>query len=191
MKKITTALLMTLIFYLDSNGQITKGNWLVGGNFSYSGAKSKGNDAVNSKTRNIDIVSNVGFFLHDKIAAGIKLNTAFSKQKYPQVDGSTNSIVQNKYGIGPFLRYYFLNAENRINIFSDVNANYSVTSNKSNDVRSKEIDYSFFAGAVVFLNTSVGMEFLLGYNNSNAVNADAVGESIQFKIGFQIHLEKE
>ena len=36
MKKITTAVLMLLIFYLNSNGQITEGNWLVGGTGRFS-----------------------------------------------------------------------------------------------------------------------------------------------------------
>jgi hypothetical protein len=191
MKKITILVLVTFFLSINSKGQITKGNWLLGGNLAYSKLNSEGNDAINSKSRNIDIMSNIGYFLYDKLAAGIKLNTLSSKQKYPQVNGTYNTIVQNRIGIGPFIRYYFLGTDERVNIFSDAGILYSYLSNRSTSSVEKSLEYSISAGTVIFLNTSVGLEFLLAYNNTKVFNIDAKGETFQFKIGFQIHLEKE
>ncbi len=49
------------------------------------------------------------------------------------------------------------------------------------------------AGPVIFFNTSVGLEFLLGYSSSIEDIKDRYKNSIQgfqIGIGFQIHLEK-
>ena len=84
--------LSMLMYGFAATGQITKGNWMVGGNFSYSRQNSSGNDASNSIFRKIDIEPNVAYFFYDKIAAGINLNVIFTKDKRP----STNRTdIQN------------------------------------------------------------------------------------------------
>ncbi len=125
---------------------------------------------------------------------GIKLGAKLDKVKIPQVNGTNNTLIGNQLGIGPFIRYYFLNINNRVNVFSDASAQYSFITSKSTgsiENKFKSIDYSIFVGSVIFLNSSVGLEFLLGYNNSKALDIDSRGEALQLRVGLQIHLEKE
>ena len=180
---------IAMICITNASGQVNKGNWLVGGNFAYAKSNSSGIDATNSKGRSIEIASNIGYFVFDKFATGIKINSQFTKEKYPQVNGSYTSQFQNIVGLGPFIRYYFLKPDNRINVFSDAAFLYSVYSNNNAGSTQKSIDYTMAAGAAIFFNTTVSMEFLLDYKNSNTLKFDAKEEKIAFKIGFQIHLE--
>jgi hypothetical protein len=55
--------------------------------------------------------------------------------------------------------------------------------------------FSASAGPVIYFNSSVGMEFLLGYYSRKEViqqNGDIINhqKGFQIGIGFQIHLEK-
>lgn len=183
------------ISVINSFGQLTKNNWLVGGALSYSNSQSKGVDAANSKTSALDISSNLGYFPGNKIAIGIIINSQFKKEKYLQINGTTNLVTQNRYGFGPFVRYYFLSEENRVNVLVEGSSTYSILSGKSTpgNIENKEesLEYSFFAGPVIFFNSSVGIEFLVGYNGSKTIDFDARGQTLRFKIGFQIHLQKE
>jgi hypothetical protein len=181
-------------FVTNSYSQLSKGNWLVGGSISYSKENSRGTDAVDSKGRNIDISGNVGYFIVSKFAAGIRLNSFFSKQNYPQIDGTYSANTQNNLGIGPFVRYYFLKEDNTINIFSDEGIIYSALTVKTPNTEKSHFNsfqYYLSGGAVVFLNSSVGIELVLSYYNTKAIKYDSKGESFQFKVGLQFHLEKE
>ena len=130
----------------------------------------------------------------DKLAAGIRVSTVFTKDNYPQTNGGNNSTIQNLFGAGPFIRYYFLDKQKQINIFSDANISYSLLTSKNTGGQTnkfKTLDYSVSAGSVIFLNSAVGLEFILGYNNASAYEYDSKGEKFSFRIGFQIHLEKD
>lgn len=175
------------------NSQLTKGNWLVGGALSYSSSQSKGTDAINAKTRVLNTFANIGYFPIEKLAFGIVINSVFSKVKQPEINGTILTSTQNKNGFGPFIRYYFLPIEKRVNLLSEASFIYSIlTVNNSGSVqdKSKTIDWNFFTGPVIFFNSSVGIELLAGYNNSKAIDIDSKGQTIRFKIGLQIHLEK-
>lgn len=190
MKKLFVSSILIFCLTIVTRSQITKGNWLVGGNLSYSKSNSKGVDATNSKGRNIDVTSTIGHFLYDKLAAGIKLNTIFSKQKNPEIDGTYSTNIQNSIGIGSFVRYYLLEFDNRINIFPEASILQSFLSNNITDKVEKTWAATVSAGTVIFLNSSVGLEFLFSYNHIKVLEIDSKGNVFQFKIGFQIHLEK-
>ncbi len=186
--------LFALVISITANSQLTKRSWLVGGALSYSSSQSKGTDAINAKTRVLNTSANIGYFAIDKLAFGIVISSVFSKVKQPEINGTILTSTQNKNGFGPFIRYYFLNVEKRINLLSEASFIYSIlTVNNSGSVqdKSKTIDWNLFAGPVIYFNSSVGIEFLAGYNNSKVIDIDSKGQTIRFKIGLQIHLEKE
>lgn len=192
MKKYLIVLGIAMLLLEKANCQLEKGNWLIGGSGNYSNYKSKGNNAINSKIRILEISPDIGYFIDDQIATGIKLNLNFSKAKYPQIDGSTTSSTQNKIGFGPFVRYYFLAKEKAINVFFDAGTyfNFYTSKNFGNSrTTSKDFQYSIFGGAVAFLNSSVGIEILLGYVSNNTIRQDSRVQLFQLKIGTQIHLE--
>jgi hypothetical protein len=55
-----------------------------------------------------------------------------------------------------------------------------------------EHDGTFFinAGPVIFLNSSVGVEFTIGYSSTHIKGNNDNNNVFQTGIGFQIHLEK-
>jgi hypothetical protein len=191
-------ILLYIIFFcfsVNASSQITQGNWLIGGNISYVKNNSEGTDATNSKSREISVSGNIGYFPFSKFATGLLLNTYLSKAKYPRENGPNDVSTQNSFGGGVFARYYFLKEENRVNLFTDEGVIYSSLKVKNSGVQTgdlfKTLDYYLSAGTVIFLNTSVGAEFIVSYNRSKAYKFDSRAESLQFKIGLQFHLEKE
>ena len=76
MKTIKLIFTLTLFSFLTSNAQITKGNWMVGGNGSYSNKESYTNNFNSSKlkTSEIDLKANIGYLFVDNLQAGIILN---------------------------------------------------------------------------------------------------------------------
>jgi hypothetical protein len=176
-----------------SSGQLTQNNWLLGGNLAYT-RYAKGSQGILRKGSSLDASLNSGYFLIDKLAGGIRTNYEFGKSKYPQPDGSTNVLRQTTLGLGPFIRYYFLRVENRVNLFSDAGFLYSVNTNNTISTgrqTSNSWSSSFGVGTVVFLNTSVGIEFLLAYDHYKEIDVDSRDNQLQFKIGLQFHLERE
>lgn len=185
--------LAALIFFNTSFAQLAKRTWLIGGNGMYSTSKMKIPGGSTSSHRDLTFEPNIGYFVIDRFAAGIGASGHFTNAKYPQVDGTVNYLKQTQIGMGPFARYYFLNPEKTINVFSSASALYWVNTNNNTSETGKEIYYAFGAGAEVFFNSAVGLELLLEYNKFNTLNWDDEWSTsgLQFKIGFQFHLEKE
>ena len=162
----------TFLITLASNAQIDKGNWMMGGGANF-GAYKNTSGGIKGESRGIGIYPNIGYFVIDKLALGASGELGFSS------DTNTN------YGISPFIRYYFLEKEKTINIFSEVS--YGIS-------RINKTDYNFQkfnlkAGTVFFVNSSVGIEVSLNYS-SRKDNQDSLNEALYLGVGFQIHLEK-
>lgn len=168
----------TLLITFTSNAQIDKGNWLMGGSGSFGNYKIRNGDD-SFKSTQIAINPNIGYFIIDKLAFGISAQLNFSFY----TDGSP---TYKSYNISPFLRYYFFENEKKINIFSEVN--YEIL-RINNDVL-KQDKFKLKAGAVIFLNSSVGIEVALNYSKQKT-NQDYENRAIYLDVGFQIHLERE
>ncbi len=133
---------------LTADCQITKGNWLVGGTgkfYSYTSQYTSATYSNEAKYTQIDLSPNIGYFVMDKLAFGVRPSLSSIKGEVTTSGGgSTNT---QRYWIGP----------------------------------------------VLYFNSSVGIEFLLGYSSSVE---DVEGyqketrKGFQIGIGFQIHLEK-
>ncbi len=182
MKKNSILALSILFITLKANCQITKGNWLLGGNISFSSTSSSSNLGSNTLYA-FQASGNAGYFFIDKFATGIKPNIYIDHGKGLQNFSSTGSAL------GPFLRYYFLPTGLRTNLFAEGSYAYGISS-ISNVFTSHSNSFSFLAGPVFFLNPSVGLELSVGYttvknNVSNRTNIFKSG------IGLQFHLEKE
>jgi len=113
----------TLFFFLALttslalNAQITKGNWLVGGDATFNSSTVHDKDGNETgKSSGIRIYPNIGHFFFDKFAVGLTPSFFYGETK----NGPSNI----GYGIGPFARYYFLKSDNRINLFADANFIY-------------------------------------------------------------------
>jgi hypothetical protein len=174
MKRSRFYLIATLLLGLCANAQITKGNWMMGGNAGFSSGKTIVNGISSEITNALFINPNIGYFFIDKLAVGTKSRLTFYN-------------ISTNYDLGPFVRYYFLEKEKPINIFSEVN--YRIQKNSQNDDFKAE-NFNIKAGGVYFLNSSVGLELALNYA-SQKTNQDSEIRNVFLEVGFQIHLERE
>ena len=114
MKKTKIISFLLLASALVANAQITKGNWMVGGDGNYTNSKTiNPKNEIISSGNSIRLFPNIGYFIVDKLALGI--NTNFNFGKNVGIPSNTD------FGAGPFIRYYFLKPEKMINLFIDAN----------------------------------------------------------------------
>lgn len=204
MKKIF--LLVVIGFFNILTAQITKGFWLMGGNFQFEYYNLKNTEydynqgenvpKSNSNQFRVKFSPNVGYFFMDKLAGGIRGHIGYLSEK-----GETSeSRTFRKYGfdkayISPFIRYYFLPEENIVNVFGEADYLIPITGSPWN----KEINFNIKGGVVYFLNTSVGLEAFINYNYNHLQNeipfphtlSKHTYNRVNVGIGLQIHLEKK
>lgn len=185
MKKIIFISFSILFLIAKANSQITKGNWLVGGNASFSLIKN----GV-TKDNYLQLSPNIGYFMLDKFAAGIKLG--FSTKK-SDVYGSADFTKSTSFDFGPLVRYYFFPIDKQFNILVEGSYQHGIEKLKSNYTTTDYFRnaFSFATGPVVYFNTSVGLEFLIGYTGLKYTTTETYHSNLQFAIGLQVHLEKE
>lgn len=166
--------------YLEA--QITKGNWLLGGNVSFSNVVTTDNAGSSYTTSTFTITPNAGYFFIDKLCGGVKAGYENYRTKYQFGSASGTS----SFLVGPFLRYYFLPIDNNVNLFSELGYEYSQTENNG---ATREDIFNFSGGASWFLNSSVAVEFTATYSIQKVPLYKS--NMIQFGLGFQFYLEKK
>lgn len=190
MRTVKYSFIITLFSFLMSNAQITKGNWLMGGNGNLSFTKSEGknnntagliiNSIPDSESIGILLEPNIGYFIKDKFAAGLKIGfeNYFSTQ-------SSFQLNNTQFTIGPFLRYYILDVDKPFNIFlepSYFRYSYKPLGNPSQG-------FGFKFGHAYFLNSSVGIETSLNYQYKESDQLKT--NTLFLAFGFQLYLEKK
>ncbi len=199
--------IISLFLSTITQAQLTKGNWLVGGQSNFSSASVETISNGGTQKSNYIYISaspDIGYFIADKFAIGLKPSITWSKTNYGDLINGGVPVASGGYSnttwfdIGPFIRYYVLPADNQINLFAS--ANYSYGIERDHPGKGNRHSYSFNAGPVVYFNSSVGIEFTIGYNSSksisyglNSSNDDYTikNSAFQVGIGLQIHLEKQ
>lgn len=191
MKKVLLLSLTSFLFKFSS-GQISKDNWLVGGSLAYTHSKQKTAIAGINGSSEVQGDLNGGYFVIDKLAAGVRTSIQTSKYKLQQIDNTTNLLIQRAYGFGPFIRYYILAPEKMLNFFGDAGFLYNINSNNSNSFIRRSLSSSLAAGGVVFLNKSIALEGLVSYTQYANISIDSEYSinSLKFKVGLQVHLQK-
>lgn len=185
MKKTFLLACLFLTVCLNVNSQITKKNWLFGGNVSFSSSKYSSNIGSNSYTV-IRIVGNAGYFIIDKLAVGLKPNLYFD-----HTQTTTNNVWSKAISIGPFVRYYALPKTAQTNLFFEGSYAYG-TNGLTNQNTINSNSYSFLLGPEFFLNSSVGLELAIGYTHTKSnYPGNSKTNIFQVGIGLQFHLEKE
>lgn len=195
--KHISLLLSICLFTTSSSAQLTQNTWLVGGSgslFSYHETYNSSAANFTAKYTSIDISPSVGYFLIDKLSGGLR--ATFSSIKGESSGGG--SMNNYKLAIGPFVRYYFLNADKQFNILTDVSYQFGVNRDFGGlSGKGKFNIFSLMGGTEVFFNSTAGMEILLGYSQkiSSIENSPPAAtnneKGFQVSIGFQLHLEKD
>ncbi|HSR37582.1 MAG TPA: hypothetical protein VLL95_01610 [Phnomibacter sp.] len=182
-----------LLFSIVARSQLTKGTWIAGGAASFYSTQNKYASNIANQTSDVlrlSINPSIGYFLADKFAIGLRPN--YTKNKAQVTSTSGLATNENRFDIGPFARYYFLQAEKQFNLLADISYQYGVYWFKP--TKGNRNTFSASAGTVVFFNSSVGLELLLGYYTQKETINDAVKtineqKGLQMTIGFQFHLE--
>ena len=190
MKKHYILIIFILFVSKVSIGQLEKGTWLLSGTVNFSASTITNyplaSGGTKSSTNNLGfgLSPNVGFFVFDRIVIG--LSPGFSWNK-------SGSSSNDQFLIGPFIRYYFLQTDKPINIFTHISDQIGTSHvNNGSSLKSNVNNFTLACGPVIYFNSSVGIEFTIGY----AKNKTDIGPTLytdsqsnfQASIGFQIHL---
>ena len=186
MKQIT---LISLFLSLSSIGfsQINKGQFLVGGIISLESFKYDNSLYGVNESNTLNVAPNIGYFLCDKLAAGLRLNFVSINSNNPIVE-----TLSKRTSINPFLRYYFLPKANKVNAFFDAGYIYQRTRFKVNSNEgppTKADGYSVSAGPAIFLNKKIALEFIIRFTHTKANDIGNTKENtFSSGLGLQIHL---
>ena len=174
MKILKIIIGFTIFITISSNAQITKGNWMFGGNGTFKNYETT-SMGISEKGTSLNLNPNIGYFFIDKLAVGTSAQL------------TVNSKFNSAIGFGPFVRYYILEKEKVFNIFSEVSYNI-FQGIKNGDAKFET--YNMKVGSVYFLTSSAGIELALNYSNQKSTQ-DYQNKEIGLLVGFQIHLEKK
>ena len=189
--KLITLLCISLAITTGAAAQIKKGQFLIGGNISFESIENEGNYAANYETKNFFVSPNIGYFIIEKLAGGLR----FDLRSYRST--SPNNYRQTNTSVSPFIRYYFLPSTKNINVFIDLGylsykSKYTNMQPQSSSYKDKSSGYSISAGPVMFLTKQVALEFILGYKYIKADGFnDYKSSTFNTGLGLQIHLGKE
>ena len=173
MKNGLLLFILFLAFSFTADAQVDKGYLLAGGNIQFSSEKDS-----ESKVTSFHFSPAIGYFFADKFAGGLRIG--FTSMKMEEVDAVTDLLV------GPFVRYYLLPKENKVNLLTDADVQFG--SAKLGDNTLSQNVFSVSAGPVVFLNKHTGMEFKLGFSSSKLEDFTDRTNAFNILIGLQVHL---
>ena len=176
-------LFIVSFWQLTAHGQISKGNWMFGGDGSISFSKEN-NDMISNNIRDfsLNLSPNLGYFFFDKFEGGAEFSFAYQRLKYNSINSESRY-----FSIGPFLRYYFLNTGNRVNVFAGSAYQYLIISQDSHIPLCQNI-FRFSAGPVVYFNPNIGIELTVNYEVGDYTVNISKEKTFSLAIGFQIHL---
>jgi len=175
----TLFLFLVLVISLNLSAQITKSNWLVGGDIAFSYSKSKPESSVDLETFNINLSPNIGYFIWDKWAFGLRTDFTRSRSKS---DSGTSEF--DSFQLSPFVRYYFLETDKMVNPFLESSYRFSLINENNSE------EFSAKVGVAIFLNKSVAFEMSLNYLNLKSKNEFVGNHTLLLGFGIQVHLEK-
>lgn len=174
MKKILLGVLV--LFAVALNAQTMKGTWMLGGNANFSSARPNVSGAKSTTT--IGLNPNVGYFLINNLAVGASLGlTSYSSA----------GLSATQFAIGPFVRYYVVDLGPKAKLFGQGQFGYGSLKFEDEDAETN-VGWGLGAGVAYFLNPSIALEGLLGYNSNKSNETNAVANNaFTFNVGFQIH----
>lgn len=170
MKKLLLAMLAIAALNV-TQAQTEKGDWMVGGGLNLNTAK---NNTV------INLSPSAANFIINNLALGGNVKLSYAKE---------GVIKTTTFGLGPWMRYYFTQA----NVRPIIQGNFNFISSKTrvNDASSTNNGTNFFlgGGAAIFLSSHVSLDALLGYDHTKYNSLDGSG-GFAMNIGFQVYLHK-
>ncbi|HEU4574388.1 MAG TPA: outer membrane beta-barrel protein [Chitinophagaceae bacterium] len=154
-----------------AKAQTSNGDWMVGGNISLN---------TNDNNTQINFTPTAGAFVINNLAVGGEFLLDYAK---------TGDNKVTNFGFGPFVRYYFTNANVRPIVQGSLgyisqnvkNGTFSSTNNGTH--------YFLGGGAAIFISHQVSLDILMGYDHSKYSDFDGSG-GFKLGVGFQVYLLK-
>lgn len=170
MKKTILAGAM-LFMSFAAMAQTEKGDWMVGGGFNLNTSE---NNTV------ISLSPSAAAFVVNNLALGGNLKLAYTKEGLVKI---------TSFGIGPWMRYYFTQAN--VRPILQGNFNFLSSKTKVNNTSSTNNGTNFFlgGGAAIFVSSHVSLDALLGYDHTKYNGLDGSG-GFAMNIGFQVYLHR-
>jgi hypothetical protein len=164
-------LILVCSFFVGS-AQIEKGTVMVGGSLGL-----KTGDGASE----FSLDPNIGFFVGNNFAIGGHVN--FSSREL----GGTKLT---EFGIGPFARYYFGVTSTKPFLVTELD--YLTSSTKVGEQKTTASGFGFLFGMgfAAFINETVAVEGITGYNYSKYKDNDGTG-GFAMRFGFQIYLNNK
>jgi hypothetical protein len=175
MKLLALIMAVTMMPYLAFN-QISKGDFLLGGTLRV-GYTNIETSFFNDKSFEIGLFPSGGYFIADKLAVGASLSFNFTYD-------IEREISSQGLQAGPQVRYYLLNKENKINVFTQASYRFGWDSFTDSALH----DILIGAGPVFFINKNIALETGLYFINNKYTNLDA--QFFFAGAGFQIHFDR-
>jgi opacity protein-like surface antigen len=189
MKKVL--IISTWFFFMStiSYGQFTKGRVLMGGSFSASANSNKYSGLATTKSWNVSLYPQVGYFVANNFAAGLGLQLGHSSFKSTSTFGKStfNSIY-----FEPFARYYFHNFYAQA-AFQLGSTKQETKAPNASESKMKSTGWTVAAGYAYMLNEHVAIEPQLGYNvlyPDSGSSPKQTNGSLFLKIGVQVYIGK-
>ena len=172
MKKILLAICL-FVCVGSLTAQVQKNDWLIGGSTKFSSNKT-----ADLKTTMFEFSPNAGYFFVNNFAGGLR--TTITSVKVESEDAISSTLIS------PFLRYYFLPGDNKVNIMLDGSFGFGSTSALGDS--KGQSGFGFAAGPAIFLNKHTALEFTLGYNSIKSKDDPDRSNTFTVGAGFQFHL---
>jgi hypothetical protein len=181
MKKVLFAtLLVGSVSAAFSQANINKGDWMLGGNAGFTHQKNGG-----YKTNSFNLSPNAGYFFINNFAGGLRASVSGSKTEYNSADSKNSG-----FELAPFVRYYFLPASQKVNLFAD--ASFGFGQNKyeisNNESKTNFTNLGIKAGPAIFITPATALEIALGFNSTKVKDVDDRENQFGVSFGFQIHI---
>jgi hypothetical protein len=169
MKKFLLSLVLVSVF-IAADAQTEKGDWMVGGNFRLN---------TSDNNTEIALAPDAGVFVIKNLAIGGNLALVYAK---------SGDAKATSFGIGPFVRYYFTNA----NVRPILQGSLNFTSQKTKitgypSTTNNGTNYFLGGGAAIFISDQVSIDGLMGYYHSKFKGFNG-GGGFALSIGFQVYL---
>jgi hypothetical protein len=180
MKKFTLLAISFIFLFQQSQAQISKGTWMLSGSMGFlAGRYNIGGPTTIVRVTQLILDTRAGYFLANRVAAGLKPGFFYGKS-------SPGNMSNYSLNIGPFTRYYFLKPVNAFNLFTEGSYSFG---HGSGGYNYRVISIS--GGPVVYFNSTVGLEFAMGYARTTRPGESGQNDEWRVQVGFQFHLTKK
>ncbi|MYY43911.1 porin family protein [Elizabethkingia anophelis] len=178
-KLLLGAAIIATAMFSSAKAQLTKGNWMVGGNIITSsfGLNTDGG-------YNFLLQPKAAFFIADNFALGGQVTFGFS--------GAKDAKTTYMYNAGPLARYYFNDGETHLlkhgRFFLESNVGIGGVSQTQNGGSTTGFNLGVGPGYAYFITPNISVEGLVKYNGDFGFGNRGTTSTIGFNVGFQIYL---